>query len=141
MAIFSGRYKWDGKKNSNLEPITWSPGAYDVKIYKRPSTSMKVELLKPYVCLYSRTGKGQSISANPEKFAKQLCHEFSLDIERVHWVEDLLTETDRYEVVTFSRFSKVGKTIFYKTMKRKALLSEVVQLEKELKYIEPSSPQ
>lgn len=135
MTIFSGIYRWDGKKNGGREPIAWSPGAYEVKIYKRPSISGKVELLKPYVCVYSRTGEGQSISANPEKFAKRLCDEFSLDIDRVFWVEDLLTAEDRYEVVSFSRSAQVGETVFYTTEKRTALQHEVDQLERELEWL------
>ncbi len=32
MAIFKGRYSWDGKKNDQREPIAWFPGTYDLKI-------------------------------------------------------------------------------------------------------------
>jgi hypothetical protein len=131
MAIFNGRYSWTGKRTDDQQPIAWSPGAYDVQIYKRDSQSKNIELLKPYVCIYSRTGKGQSISVNPEKFAKQLCHEFSLHIERVFWVEDLLGDEDRYEVVQFCRSGRVGKTIFYTIEKRKATSQEIELLKKE----------
>jgi len=125
MAIFDGRYRWDGTKTGEQEPIAWSPGAYDVKIFKCAMSSDKVQRLKPVVCIYAATGEGQSISATPEKFAKQICHDFDLDIERVLWIEDQLTETDRYMVVLFSRSTKVGTTIFYKTTKRLALEPEL----------------
>jgi hypothetical protein len=132
MAIFDGRYRWDGTKRGEHQPIAWSPGAYDVKIFKCASSSEKVQYLKPVVCIYAPTGEGQSISANPEKFAKQICNDFSLDIERVLWVEDLLTPEDRYEVVTFTRSGKMGNTIFYRTDKRMALEREVGMIQHEL---------
>ncbi len=129
MAIFDGRYRWDGTKKGEHEPIAWSPGAYDVKIFKYASSSEKVQHLKPVVCIYAPTGEGQSISAHPEKFAKQICNDFSLEIERVLWVEDLQTDKDRYQIVSFTRSMKIGRTIFYRTDKRKALDREILMIQ------------
>ena len=136
MAIFAGRYRWDGTKRGESEPIAWFAGAYDVKIFKRASSSEKVEHLKPIVCIYAPTGEGQSISANPEKFAKKICNDFSLDIERVLWVEDLLIKVDRYEIVMFTRSGKLGSTIFYRIDKRLASDGEVRMIQKELSELE-----
>jgi len=132
MTLFNGRYRWDGTKKDNLDPIAWFPGAYDVKILDCAKEMGKVRLLKPYLCLYARTGEGQSISAHPEKFALRICHDFSLEIGRVLWVEDLLTEQDRYEVVTFIRTGKVGDNPLYRATKRKASNSEIAYIEKNL---------
>ena len=131
-SIYVGRYSWDGIKKDDREPIAWSGGAYDVKIYKRPTLSGNVELLKPYVCVYARTGIGQSISENPEKFAQHICNDFGLHIERVVWVEDLLCAIDRYELVQFTRARKIGNTIIYTVDKRKPDFEEMEQLEDEL---------
>jgi hypothetical protein len=136
MAIFDGRYQWDGIKRGEQDPITWSPGAYNVKIFKCTSPTEKVQFLKPFVCIYAPTGQGQSISANPEKFAKQICHDFSLDIERVLWVEDLLTDEDRYQVVMFTQSAKMAKTILYRTAKRMARESEVSVIQQELSAVD-----
>lgn len=136
MAIFNGRYRWDGTKRNNQDPIAWSPGAYDVKIFSCAPSSLKVEYLKPIVCLYASTGEGQSISANPEKFAKQICNDFSLEMERVLWVEDNLKDEDRYEVVVFTRSGKIGNTVFYQSQKRMALKSEVEMIEHGLSEVE-----
>lgn len=136
MAIFDGRYQWDGTKKDEREPIAWSPGAYNVKIFKCASTSDKIQFLKPFVCIFAATGEGQSISANPEKFAKQICDDFSLEIERVLWVEDLLTDQERYQIVMFTRSSKVAGTIFYRTDKRTALEREVRMIEQELSTLD-----
>lgn len=135
MAIFNGTYRWEGKKISGRDPIAWSPGAYEVKIYRRSSDSDKIAHMKPFVCVYSKTGEGQSISANPEKFAKQLCEEFSLEIERVLWVEDLQTNDQRYDVITFSRSAKVGDITFYNIEKREATVQEISLLQQELQTI------
>jgi len=138
MAIFNGRYRWDGTKRNNQEPIAWSPGAYDVKIFRCAPSSLKVEYLKPIVCVYASTGEGQSISANPEKFAKQICSDFSLDMERVLWVEDKHKDEDRYEVVMFTRSGKIGNTVFYLSQKRPAFRSEVDMIEQEMSEVEAS---
>jgi hypothetical protein len=136
MAIFAGRYRWDGTKRGESGPIAWFAGAYDVKIFKRTSSSKKIQHLKPFVCIYAPTGEGQSISANPEKFAKQICNDFSLDIERVLWVEDLLKKEEKYEIVLFTRSGKMGKTIFYRTEKRMASEREVHMIQNELSKLE-----
>lgn len=131
-SVYVGRYSWDGIKTGDREPIAWSGGAYDVIIYKRPASRGNVELLKPYICVYSKTGIGQSISENPEKFAKQICHDFDLHLERVFWVENILLRKSTYEIVTFTRIRKIGNTVLYKTEKRRAGMDEVLQLEEEL---------
>ncbi len=132
MSIFNGRYRWDGTKKNNLDPIAWYPGSYEVKILDLSDKLKNVQFLKPYICLYARTGEGQSISVNPEKFAKQICHDFSLDIDRVLWVEDLLTEKDRYEIVVFTRTGKMGKDYFYRIDKRIARKAEVEMIQQAL---------
>jgi hypothetical protein len=132
MAIFAGRYRWDGTKKGDQEPIAWFSGCYEVKLFKRASSSLKVQYLKPFVCVYAPTGEGQSISANPEKFAKQLCTDFSLHIEQVLWVEDLLKEEGRYEVIMFTRSGKMGNRVFYRLEKRMALESEIRMIQREL---------
>lgn len=137
MAIFSGRYRWDGIKKDEQEPIAWSPGAYDIRIFKCAVSSDKVQHLKPVVCIFAATGEGQSISASPEKFAKKICHDFGLDdIERVLWIEDQLTDKDRYLVVLFTRSTKIGTNVFYTTTKRLALESERQLIERELAGVE-----
>ena len=132
IAIFEGRYRWDGTKTGEHEPIAWSAGAYDLKIFERSTSSDKVQYLKPIVCIYAPTGEGQSISANPDKFAKQICTDFSLDIEKVLWVEDMLQDEDRYEIVMFSRSGKMGNIIFYNNNKRIASDREVMMIRQEL---------
>lgn len=132
MAIFNGRYRWDGTKKDNFDPVAWYPGSYDLKILDCSGREGKVKHLKTSICLYARTGEGQSISANPEKFAKRICNDFSLDIDRVLWVEDLLTEKDRYDIILFTRTGKMGKGFFYRTEKRQALEAEVKMIQQAL---------
>ena len=131
-SIYVGRYCWDGIKKDGRQPIAWSGGAYDVKIYRRPSAPGNVELLKSHVCVYSRTGIGQCISDSPEKFAQHICHDFSLHIERVIWVEDLLAEDKQYDIVQFTKMRKIGTTTLYKAEKRRADQRETEQIEEEL---------
>ena len=132
MAIFNGRYRWDGTKKDALDPIAWYPGSYDVKILDRSGTEGKVRHFKSTICLYARTGEGQSISASPEKFAKRICNDFDLDIDRVLWGEDLLTEKNRYDIILFTRTGKMGKGFFYRTEKRHALEAEVKMIQQAL---------
>ncbi len=124
MTLFNGRYSWDGTKKDNREPIAWFPGSYDLKILSRGDAKSRVKHLKQYTCVYSKTGDGLSISENPEKFARQVCDDFSLDLEKGLWVEDLLCEKDRYVVVMFTRSRKLGDTVLYTTSKRKPFDAE-----------------
>lgn len=118
MEIYNGIYSWDGKRHGNREPIAWFPGSYNLRIFDIGAQGGNITSLKRFLCIYSETGSGHSISAHPEKFAKQVCRDFGLDLERVLWVEELYNGGKRYEVVVFSRSSKMGETMFYRVSKR-----------------------
>ena len=135
MAIFDGRYYWDGTKDGELEPVAWYPGSYDVKIVALEGEG-KVMPLWSVLCLFARTGEGVSISANPERFAKRICAEFALDLERVLWVEDLLTSEDRYQVVTFTCSGRMGRERFFQATRRPATGAEKRLVEKTLHSVE-----
>ena len=134
MKIFDGRYSWDGKKRGDHDPIAWFPGAYDVKIVAFPDGEKgKVRHLKPFLCVYAKTGEGLSISAHPEKFAKEICRAFSLELEKVLWVEDTLSEADRFEVAVFKRSGHLAEEPLYRLEKRPATAGEVAMIERELR--------
>ncbi|MBE0586399.1 MAG: hypothetical protein IH612_21870, partial [Desulfofustis sp.] len=86
VTIYNGVYSWDGKRHGKQEPIAWFPGSYYLQLFNLAENGQGIAFLKPYLCLYSETGRGHSISANPEKFAKQICIDFALELERVLWV-------------------------------------------------------
>ena len=137
MTLFNGRYSWDGTKKDDREPIAWFPGAYDLKIFDRGADKSGIKHLKQYTCIYAKTGDGQSISEKPEKFAQQICEDFSLDLEKVLWVEDLLTEKDRYVVIMFNRCRKLGDTFFYRTSRRKLFDAEMRWIKEALAVLSP----
>ncbi|HBH27447.1 MAG: hypothetical protein N839_0001845 [Desulfofustis sp. PB-SRB1] len=118
MRVFDGIYNWDGKKHDGRDPITWFPGAYHLIIHHLAGEDPGPLYLKPYLVIFSETGSGQSIGAQPEKFAKHICVDFQLDIERVLWVEQFRGEVERFEVVVFTRTGDMGTTAFYKTQRR-----------------------
>lgn len=132
MQIYSGRYSWDGKKHCDREPIAWFPGAYTVKIFDLSQRNQGVRHLKPYLCVYANTGKGHSISAHPERFVQRLCNDFSLELDKVIWTEDLRQETDRFEIITFRQNGKLGDQPFYQIQKRKPLEGEAQIIANEL---------
>ena len=133
MKIFDGRYTWDGKKHDGQDPIAWFPGSYDLKIVAFPDGGKgRLRHLKPYLCVYARTGEGLSISAHPEKFAREICRKFSLEIEKVLWIEDLLAGDNRYEVAAFKKSGHLAEEQLYSVSKRPATAGEVEMVEREL---------
>ncbi|WP_136807818.1 hypothetical protein [Desulfosediminicola flagellatus] len=132
MKVFAGRYSWDGKKHDNQEPIAWFPGTYNLKIFNISSSNTSVKHLKPYICIYSKTGEGVSISSNPEKFAKHICSDFSIDFEKVLWAEEVIDNSGEFEVIVFSESGRLGENYFYRTEKRRPLVGEKKLIEKEL---------
>ena len=131
--IYTGKYQWDGKKHTrDVEPIAWFPGSYNLKIFHLHSPSMAVTHLKPYLCIYSKTGEGISISANPEKFAKHICHDFNLELEKVLWAEEREENSGEFEVVVFHERRRVGDASFYSIEKRPPLAGERRLIEREL---------
>jgi len=136
MKIYAGKYSWDGKKHSGEEPIAWFAGSYNLKIFNVADGGKGVKHLKPYLCIYSKTGEGVSISANPEKFAKHICQDFSLEMERVLWAEELMENSGEFEVVVFTRSGRMGDIEFYSVDKRKPLTGEQRVIEKELRSLQ-----
>ncbi len=139
MVLYDGAYQWDGTKKGNYEPIAWFGGSYHLLIFCCSPPSDKILALKSHLCLFAGTGEGQSISANPEKFAKRICADFSLNIERVLWVEDHLTGDDRYEIVHFTSISRLGQTVFYRVGKRPPRSPELHLINQALSALPPSS--
>lgn len=132
MKVFDGRYSWDGKRHDNKEPITWFPGAYNLKIFDISGNSSQIQHIKPYLCIYSETGEGMSISENPVKFAQHICDDFSLEFEKVLWVEEVTENSGDFEVVTFNRSGKLAQDYFYQVQKRSPLKGERKVIETEL---------
>lgn len=132
MKVFAGRYSWDGKKHNNADPIAWFPGSYNLKIFDVDRGKRGVQHLKPYLCIYSKTGEGLSISENPEKFAKHICSEFSLEMDKVLWAEELQDNSGEFEVIVFTQSGRLGSTYFYRIDKRKPMAGEKKIIEKEL---------
>ncbi len=132
MTVFNGRYSWNGCKQDEREPIAWYPGAYNLKIFNTTLNQGVVESLKSHACVYSKTGEGISISDNPLKFAKQICDDFSLQLEKVLWVEELSNEKEKYVVVMFTKCGKLGEETIYETTKRLPLPGEKRWIRMEL---------
>lgn len=130
MNIYDGIYSWDGKRHGSRDPIAWFAGSYNLKIDNLEDSNQSVTHLKQYLCLYSETGHGHSISAHPEKFAKHICTDFSLDLERVLWVEKLVNEGGRYEVVVYSKSNRLGDNLFYEVSKRPPTEAELAIIQK-----------
>lgn len=136
MKIYAGIYSWDGKKTDHREPIAWFPGSYHLKIFDVRNESSPVQHLKPYICIYAETGEGMSISANPEKFARRICIDFNLDIDKVMWVEELGESTGNFEVVVFSPKGKLGDITLYSIAKRSPMDGELKSIRAELRLLE-----
>jgi hypothetical protein len=132
-SIFDGRYSWDGKKKDRREPIAWFPGAYDLKILDLTFGKKNITFLKPFLCIYTNTGAGYSISEHPEKFAKNVCRDFSLDMEKVLWVEKLDREQDIFEIISFVKCGILGDDSIYLIKKRKPRDNEMRLISKVMK--------
>ncbi len=131
MAIFDGRYSWNGKKEDHRDPIAWFPGAYDLKIIDLREEHRGVSFLKPYICIFTNTGFGHSVSANPEKFAKRICVDFSLDLEKVLWVECLSVEPLFFEIVLFNRNGQLHEKAIYLVSRRQPTHGEASLIKRE----------
>lgn len=118
MNIYNGIYSWDGKRHGTRDPVAWFPGAYNLQISHLAESNQTITYLKPYICIYSETGQGHSISANPEKFAKHVCTDFGLELDRVLWVEKIHRDGGRYEIIVFTKSNRLGDNLFYQLSKR-----------------------
>ncbi|PID43591.1 MAG: hypothetical protein CR981_01905 [Proteobacteria bacterium] len=132
MILYDGTYGWDGKRHGKREPITRFPGSYHLKIFNLDIDSGSVTLLKPFLCVFSETGDGHSMLANPGRFATYVCEDFSLDMERVFWVELREGADEPFEVVFFSKSGKLRDEYFYSMKRRKPTAAERALIEQEM---------
>ncbi len=132
MEIFNGIYSWDGKKHDGRDPVAWFPGAYNLRIFNLTIDSGGITHLKPYLCIFSETGRGHSVSAKPANFAKHVSRDFSLDIERVIWVEEIQEKEDCFEIIIFSRCGKLGDEPLYHAARRLPTEGERKLIERQL---------
>jgi hypothetical protein len=135
MELFNGIYSWDGKKRDGRDPIAWFPGSYHLYICSIGEDDGNVTSFRQYLCLYSETGRGHSISAHPEKFAKHVCEDFSIDLERTLWVEVNPSPESKYEVIVYSRNSKLKEVFFYRVQKRIPTDIELKLIEEHLEHL------
>lgn len=135
MELFNGIYSWDGKKRDGRDPIAWFPGSYHLYICSIGEDDGNVTSFRQTLCLYSETGRGHSISAHPEKFAKHVCEDFSIDLERTLWVEVNPSPESKYEVIVYSRNSKLKEVFFYRVQKRIPTDIELKLIEEHLEYL------
>ena len=133
MELFNGIYSWDGKKRDGRDPIAWFPGSYHLYICSIGEDDGNVTSFRQTLCLYSETGRGHSISAHPEKFAKHVCTDFELDLERVLWVEKIVNEDGRYEVIVYTKSNRLGDNLFYEVSKRPPTGAEMALIQKAAK--------
>jgi hypothetical protein len=132
MAIFHGRYSWDGTKADNKEPISWFPGAYDLTITDLSESNDSLTFIRPILCVFTNTGKGYSVSANPEKFAKRICEDFSLQVDKVLWVERKEPGVESFDIIVFKKKGQMGDTTFYTMEKRQPLPNELNIIQRQL---------
>ena len=135
MELFNGIYSWDGKKRDGRDPVAWFPGSYHLYICSIGEDDGNVTSFRQYLCLYSETGRGHSISAHPEKFAKHVCEDFSIDLERTLWVEVNPSPESKYEVIVYSRNSKLKEVFFYRVQKRIPTGIELKLIEEHLEHL------
>ncbi len=135
MELFNGIYRWDGKKRDGRDPVAWFPGSYHLYIYSIGEDDGNVTSFRQHLCLYSETGTGYSISAQPEKFAKRVCEDFSIDLERTLWVEINPSPATKYEVIVYSRKSKLKEVFFYRIQKRTPTEAETRLIEEHLEHL------
>jgi len=135
MELFNGIYSWDGKKRDGRDPIAWFPGSYHLYIGSIAEDDGNVTSFRQHLCLYSETGQGHSISAHPEKFAKHVCEDFSIDLERTLWVEVNPSPALKYEVIVYSRKSKLKEVFFYRLQKRQPTDIELKLIEENLVHL------
>jgi len=132
MTIFHGRYSWDGTKADDKEPISWFPGAYDLTITDLSEASDTLTFIRPFLCVFTNTGKGYSVSANPEKFVKRICEDFSLQIDKVLWVERNKPGSESFDIIVFTKKGQMGETAFYSMQKRQPLANELNLIQRQL---------
>lgn len=124
MTIFNGTYSWDGTKTDANDPISWFPGSCELSIIDFSQQDSGVSYLKPVLCVFTQSSHGHSISVNPDKFARKICSDFSLDMEKVLWAQMNGSDDSPCEILSFQKSIVVGEKTIYTVTRRPPLHGE-----------------
>ena len=113
MIIYEGIYRWSGKKKDELQPVSWWPGSYYLKIIDISRSLPNVYIIKPIIIIATNTGEGISAINCIKNLAKNVCRDFKLDISKVLWVEYYPQRPSNMEVAMFKPLSRVGVDMIY----------------------------
>lgn len=131
MIIYNDVFSWDGSRTSGKTTVCWWPGSYNIKIIDVSLTGENVRLFKPYICIFSNTGKGTSIVNHTQSFLKRISEEFNLDPENTLFVEHF-PDKNLFEVVNVTRSWSIGVDTIYSIKRRHVNTHEINFLEKHL---------
>ena len=127
MIIYDGKYNWQGKKRFPFKPISWWPGSYRITIIDLAKSLSGVHLLKPFVVIVTNTGEGISSINCTDNFAKSVCRDFKLKIERVLWIEHYPKKPAHMEVASFKPVTTIGGETLY-SVKWRPIMSNELEL-------------
>lgn len=125
MIIYDGKYNWQGKKRFHFKPVSWWPGSYHLTIIDLSKSMPDVYLMKPYVVIVSNTGNGISSINCTDNFAKSVCRDFKLNIERVLWIEYHPKKPAHMDVATFKPVTTIGSETLYSVKWRSIMPNEL----------------
>ncbi|THB78996.1 MAG: hypothetical protein D6B25_02820 [Desulfobulbaceae bacterium] len=123
MNVYNGVYSWDGTKQNGREPIAWFPGSYHLRIFYL-ADAIETDTDKKYLCIFSETGKGHCIYAQPAKFLQHICEDFSLPMTQVLWIEQRVDQAGTYERLEVRESSVMGSRSFLEISRREPTKSE-----------------
>ena len=113
MILYDGPYRWKGSTASKKRPISWWKSSYTLRIIDVSRENREVVFLKPHLVLFADTGEGASVTNCLPELAKQICEDFSLDLDRVVWVEDRPDADERFRVAMFRPVARLSGDVYY----------------------------
>ena len=129
MIVYDGTYRWQGSTAARKRPISWWRSSYRLRIIDVSRGARDVVFLKPHMVLFADTGEGASATNCLPDLAKQICHDFNLDLNRVVWVEDRPDEEKRFQVAMFHAVARLSGEVLYQVDWREAAPGELHLIE------------
>jgi len=113
LIFFDGIYRLPGDRGKRGKEFKKWASAWRVKIINLSLSQPDVCHLRPYVVVATQDGEGIFKARCADSIGKRICRDFDLDVDRILWIEQIVSTPVQMLVAEFKPQWNFGRERFY----------------------------
>jgi len=102
LIFYDGIYRLRHKRSSRASLINQDAFAWRIRLIDFTLSQTEIVHLKPIAVIAKQIGRGVFKSSCAESLGRQICRDFSLQVDHILWVEIFQDKSDQFYVATFT---------------------------------------